>query len=86
MYFRVEVKAIGDKLPALWSKYYESKKSLKNINILNLENYGGETFISEKLAIFNLLQRTKEVVQRCHLLSHPSDLITFIQLRSEYKN
>ncbi|XP_043477094.1 exocyst complex component 5 [Leptopilina heterotoma] len=44
-----------------------------NINIAQIEDYGGETFLSEELAI-NLLQRSKLAFQRCSLLSQPNDL------------
>ncbi|KAJ8672984.1 hypothetical protein QAD02_004245 [Eretmocerus hayati] len=44
-----------------------------NINIGQVEDYGGETFLSEELAIA-LLQRSKTALQRCSLLSQPSDL------------
>lgn len=94
--FRVEVRALRDKLSFLLTKYYESKNHQKkqlqsggfhelkrdiqaaistrtNLNIAQFEDYGGETFLSEELAIA-LLQRSKEAFQRCHLLSQPSDL------------
>lgn len=38
-----------------------------NINIAQIENYGGETFLSEELAII-LLQDTKNAFQRCQLV------------------
>ncbi|XP_058791002.1 exocyst complex component 5 [Phymastichus coffea] len=44
-----------------------------NINIAQIEDYGGETFLSEELAI-SLLQRSKTALQRCSLLSQPSEL------------
>lgn len=45
-----------------------------NINIgPALENYGGETFLSEEVAI-NLLQESKLALQRCAMLSRQSDL------------
>ncbi|KAG7202557.1 hypothetical protein KM043_009753 [Ampulex compressa] len=44
-----------------------------NINIAQIENYGGETFLSEELAIA-LLQRSKGAFQRCQLLSQPNDI------------
>ncbi|XP_014601357.1 PREDICTED: exocyst complex component 5 isoform X2 [Polistes canadensis] len=44
-----------------------------NINIAQIEDYGGETFLSEELAIA-LLQRSKMAFQRCQLLSQPNDL------------
>lgn len=38
-----------------------------NINIAQIENYGGETFLSEELAI-TILQDTKNAFQRCQLV------------------
>ncbi|XP_045471199.1 exocyst complex component 5 [Harmonia axyridis] len=43
-----------------------------NINIVQIENYGGETFLSEELAI-TILQDTKNAFQRCALLSKSED-------------
>ncbi|KAJ3665408.1 hypothetical protein Zmor_000904 [Zophobas morio] len=43
-----------------------------NINIAQIENYGGETFLSEELAI-TILQDTKNAFQRCQLLSKSED-------------
>ncbi|CAG9859830.1 unnamed protein product [Phyllotreta striolata] len=43
-----------------------------NINIAQIENYGGETFVSEELAIM-ILQDTKQAFQRCLLLSKGSE-------------
>lgn len=39
-----------------------------NINIAQIDDYGGETFISEELAI-NLLQESKAAFKRCRLVS-----------------
>ncbi|GAB6031799.1 hypothetical protein CHUAL_010201 [Chamberlinius hualienensis] len=47
--------------------------SKTNIHIGPVENYGGETFLSEEVAI-NLLQETKRSFQRSQLLSKPSEL------------
>ncbi|XP_075222346.1 exocyst complex component Sec10 isoform X2 [Lycorma delicatula] len=44
-----------------------------NINIAQIEDYGGETFISEEVAIA-LLQDTKLALHRCQVLSQPSEL------------
>ncbi|XP_033337221.1 exocyst complex component Sec10 [Megalopta genalis] len=44
-----------------------------NINIAQIENYGGETFLSEELAIA-LLQRSKMAFQRCQLLLKPEEI------------
>lgn len=43
-----------------------------NINIAQIENYGGETFLSEELAI-TILQDAKLAFQRCALLSRPDE-------------
>lgn len=43
-----------------------------NINIAQIENYGGETFLSEELAI-TIFQDTKQAFQRCQLLSKNND-------------
>ncbi|XP_050301731.1 exocyst complex component 5 isoform X2 [Anthonomus grandis grandis] len=42
-----------------------------NINIAQIENYGGETFLSEECAIM-ILQDTKNAFMRCQLLSFAS--------------
>ena len=39
-----------------------------NINIAQIEDYGGETFVSEEVAIA-LLQESKTSFQRCQLVS-----------------
>jgi len=44
-----------------------------NLNIGEVVNYGGETFLSEEVAI-SLLQEVKEAFRRCQVLSKPSDL------------
>uniref|UniRef100_A0A8D8IFP8 Exocyst complex component 5 n=2 Tax=Culex pipiens TaxID=7175 RepID=A0A8D8IFP8_CULPI len=44
-----------------------------NINIAQIEDYGGETFLSEELAI-NLLQQSSCAFERCCLLSREADL------------
>ncbi|CAG9766397.1 unnamed protein product [Ceutorhynchus assimilis] len=46
-----------------------------NINIAQIENYGGETFLSEELAI-TILQDTKNAFLRCQLLSKPEEKAT----------
>jgi hypothetical protein len=38
-----------------------------NINIAQIENYGGETFLSEEMAI-TLLQESKLAFKRCQLV------------------
>ncbi|KAB0803903.1 hypothetical protein PPYR_00873 [Photinus pyralis] len=43
-----------------------------NINIAQIENYGGETFLSEELAI-TILQDTKHAFQRCQMLSRADE-------------
>lgn len=44
-----------------------------NINIAQIEDYGGETFLSEEVAIA-LLQRSKLALERCRTLSQPADV------------
>ena len=44
-----------------------------NFNIGEVTNYGGETFLSEEVAI-SLLQEAKEALRRCQVLSKQSDL------------
>ncbi|EDV53911.1 exocyst complex component 5 [Drosophila erecta] len=44
-----------------------------NINIAAIEDYGGETFLSEELAI-NMLQEAKASLKRCRLLSNETEL------------
>ncbi|GLH07899.1 Exocyst complex component 5 [Gryllus bimaculatus] len=44
-----------------------------NLNIAQIENYGGETFLSEEVAIA-LLQESKLAFRRCEVLSRQSDL------------
>lgn len=46
-----------------------------NINIAQIEDYGGETFLSEELAI-KMLQETKASLKRCCLLSNDAELPT----------
>lgn len=43
-----------------------------NINIAQIENFGGETFLSDELAI-TILQDTKHAFQRCQLMSKPEE-------------
>jgi len=44
-----------------------------NFNLGEVTNYGGETFLSEEVAI-SLLQEAKEALRRCQVLSKQSDL------------
>lgn len=48
-----------------------------NINIVQIDNYGGETFLSEELAI-NLLQESAAAFDRCSVLSKESETPTNI--------
>lgn len=47
--------------------------------LMNVETYGGETFLSEEVAI-NILQETKNAFQRCQLV------IFYIILAMEFSN
>ncbi|UYV67244.1 EXOC5 [Cordylochernes scorpioides] len=51
---------------------YELRRELQ-AKLGNVENYGGETFLSEEVAI-NLLQESKLALQRCKILSEPAEL------------
>jgi len=44
-----------------------------NINIAQIEDYGGETFLSEDIAI-TILHESKAALQRCQVLSRSSEL------------
>uniref|UniRef100_A0A1B0AIQ2 Exocyst complex component Sec10-like alpha-helical bundle domain-containing protein n=1 Tax=Glossina pallidipes TaxID=7398 RepID=A0A1B0AIQ2_GLOPL len=44
-----------------------------NINIAQIEDYGGEAFLSEELAI-KMLQEVNAALKKCHLLCNESDL------------
>lgn len=46
-----------------------------NINIAQIENFGGETFLSEEVAI-NLLQESRLAYSRCSLLSKKLKIAT----------
>jgi len=46
-----------------------------NINLADIIDYGGKTFLSEDIAIM-LLQETREAFRRCQVLSKTSDLST----------
>lgn len=48
-----------------------------NINIAQVEDYGGETFLSEELAI-KMLQEANSALKRCRTLSNESELPTNI--------
>ncbi|CAH1958198.1 unnamed protein product [Acanthoscelides obtectus] len=63
----------------LYSNFQDLRRDLQavigtraNINIAQIENYGGETFLSEELAIV-ILQDTKHAFERCQLLSKPNE-------------
>uniref|UniRef100_A0A6M2DSW5 Exocyst complex component 5 n=1 Tax=Xenopsylla cheopis TaxID=163159 RepID=A0A6M2DSW5_XENCH len=53
-----------------------------NLNIAQIEDYGGETFLSEELAI-NILQESKVALNRCLMLSKEADLPTNMVLLSD---
>ncbi|KAK7601024.1 hypothetical protein V9T40_008465 [Parthenolecanium corni] len=44
-----------------------------NINIAQIEDYGGEIFLSEEITVY-ILQEAKEAFKRCQLLSNSKDL------------
>lgn len=57
-------------------RFQELKRDMQvliRINIAQVEDYGGETFLSEELAI-KMLQEANAALKRCRLLSIPSEL------------
>ncbi|PSN43859.1 Exocyst complex component 5 [Blattella germanica] len=64
----------------LYSRFHDLRRDLQavigtraNFNIAQIENYGGETFLSEEVAIA-LLQESKLAFRRCEMLSRQSDM------------
>lgn len=81
-YPTIERQFLIEQCGAILSRFYESKNHQKKqiqsgglqdlkrdiqARLLNVETYGGETFLSEEVAI-NILQETKNAFQRCQLL------------------
>ncbi|VDN02421.1 unnamed protein product [Thelazia callipaeda] len=81
-YPTIEQQFLGEQCGAILSRFYESKNHQKKqihsgglqdlkrdiqARLLNVETYGGETFLSEEVAI-NILQETKNAFQRCQLV------------------
>ncbi|EJW86320.1 hypothetical protein WUBG_02769 [Wuchereria bancrofti] len=81
-YPTIERQFLTEQCGAILSRFYESKNHQKKqiqsgglqdlkrdiqARLLNVETYGGETFLSEEVAI-NILQETKNAFQRCQLL------------------
>uniref|UniRef100_A0A914W432 Exocyst complex component 5 n=1 Tax=Plectus sambesii TaxID=2011161 RepID=A0A914W432_9BILA len=82
-YIQTEIKFLNEQCTNLLQKFYESKKHQKRqiqsgglqdfkrdiqARIMTVETFGGETFLSEEVAI-NMLQETKLAFQRCQSLS-----------------
>uniref|UniRef100_A0A8R1XRS8 Exocyst complex component 5 n=1 Tax=Onchocerca volvulus TaxID=6282 RepID=A0A8R1XRS8_ONCVO len=81
-YPTIEQQFLAEQCGAVLNRFYESKNHQKKhihsgglqdlkrdiqARLLNVETYGGETFLSEEVAI-NILQETKNAFQRCQLL------------------
>lgn len=79
-YVEKELKYLKDHCKALLQKYYDSKGHVKKsmgafqdlkrelaARMTMPETYGGETFLSEDVAI-SILQETKHAFQRCQLV------------------
>ncbi|OXA59892.1 exocyst complex component 5 [Folsomia candida] len=71
---------LGHQKRAIQSSFQDFRRDIQavigtraNINIAQIENYGGETFLSEEVAI-NLLQESRMAYSRCDLLSRRSDV------------
>uniref|UniRef100_F1KXG8 Exocyst complex component 5 n=1 Tax=Ascaris suum TaxID=6253 RepID=F1KXG8_ASCSU len=86
-YPKYEQQFLCEQCKGVLNRFYESKghhkkqitsgglQDLKRdiqARLLNVDTYGGETFLSEELAI-NILQETKNAFQRCHLLCEKDD-------------
>lgn len=87
-YISVETYFLKEKCALILQRYYESRNHQKKTiqsgglsdlrrdfqrHIGGLDNYGGETFLSEEVSI-NLLQECKVAFRRCQTLSSQSDL------------
>ncbi|VDN23321.1 unnamed protein product [Gongylonema pulchrum] len=81
-YPAIEQQFLTEQCGGILSRFYELKNHQKKqiqsgglqdlkrdiqARLLNVETYGGETFLSEEVAI-NILQETKNAFQRCQLL------------------
>ena len=71
---------LGHQKRVLQSSFQDIRRDIQavigtraNINIAQIENFGGETFLSEEVAI-NLLQESRMAYSRCKLLSKPKDV------------
>uniref|UniRef100_A0A915C5A7 Exocyst complex component 5 n=1 Tax=Parascaris univalens TaxID=6257 RepID=A0A915C5A7_PARUN len=88
-YSKYEQQFLCEQCKGVLNRFYESKghhkkqitsgglQDLKRdiqARLLNVDTYGGETFLSEELAI-NILQETKNAFQRCHLLCEKDDAL-----------
>jgi len=74
--------ALGHQKRAIQSSFQDIRRDIQavigaraNINIAQIENFGGETFLSEEVAI-DLLQESRIAYSRCSLLSKKSDIPT----------
>jgi len=72
--------SLGHQKRAVQSRFQDIRRDLQavigtraNINIAQIENFGGETFLSEEVAI-NLLQESRIAYSRCSLLSKNSEI------------
>ncbi|KAL7071210.1 hypothetical protein ACQ4LE_009488 [Meloidogyne hapla] len=87
-YSKIEHKFIADKCTFILRKFYESKGHQKRsilssglqdlkTRLLNAEDFGGETFLSEIIAI-NILQEFKNAFIRCTTLCKKSESLELI--------
>ncbi|KAE9550703.1 hypothetical protein FO519_006086 [Halicephalobus sp. NKZ332] len=91
-YAKRELQLVQDQCRLILTRYYDSKGHQKrNIQIgsfqdlkrdiqarlLSVENFGGETFLSEEVAI-NILQETKNAFTRCSVLGGKKDEVVKI--------
>ncbi|KAH7698030.1 CBR-SEC-10 protein, partial [Aphelenchoides avenae] len=88
-YPKTEQKFIDNQCNAVLARFYDSKGHQKKnflggglgelkrdiqARLLSVETYGGETFLSEEVAI-NVLQETKNAFARCNILCKPPESI-----------
>lgn len=71
---------LGHQKRQIQSSFQDFKRDIQavigaraNINIAQIENFGGETFLSEEVAI-NLLQESRMAYSRCALLSQKAEV------------
>ncbi|CAD5227094.1 unnamed protein product [Bursaphelenchus xylophilus] len=93
VYPEIEERFINEQCQSILSRFYESKGHTKRnlsagglgefrrdvqARLLTVENFGGETFLSEEVAI-NILQELKNAFTRCNLMCKKAQSIPMVQ-------